>query len=269
MTYFRLLLVTAGICCYTLAGAQRLPEELDTLPPTTAHYLQQPAERANIHRPTLCGLLVPGAMLTYGFVALGNHTLKDFNYSTKKELWEDHPNFSTSIDNYLQWSPVAAVYLLNLAGAHGGHNFRDRTIIYGMSTLIMASTVKVLKRVTHEERPDGSNYESFPSGHTATAFAAAEFMRMEYQHSQPLLSMTGYIAAAATGTLRMYNNRHWFSDIAGGAGLGILSTQAAYALYPVVKRHLFRSREHSSALLMPYYDPELKTAGCKLLVLSK
>lgn len=208
-------------------------------------------------------------MLTYGFVALGNHTLQDFNHSTKAELLEDNPHFSTTIDNYLQWSPALAVYALNAAGAKGEHNFLDRTLIYGTSTLIMASSVRMLKKATHVERPDGSNHESFPSGHTATAFAAAEFMRMEYQHTQPLLSMTGYIAAAATGTLRMYNNRHWFSDIAGGAGIGILSTQAAYALYPVMKRYLFPSREHSSAFVMPYYDPELKTAGCKLLVVSK
>lgn len=204
-------------------------------------------------------------MLTYGFVALGNQTLQDFNHSTKAELREDNPHFSTTLDNYLQWSPAAAVYALNAVGVHGAHNFRDRTIIYGISTLIMASSVKVLKRTTHVQRPDGSNYESFPSGHTATAFAAAEFMRMEYQRSNPVLSVTGYVAAAATGALRMYNNRHWFSDIAGGAGIGILSTQAAYALYPVVKRHLF-PQKHSSSLLMPYYDPELKTAGCRLLV---
>lgn len=268
MKYIRLLLVTAGVCCYTLAGAQRLPEELDTLP-TTAHYLQQPIDRAHVYHPRLCGLLIPGAMLTYGFVALENHTLRDFNYSTKKELQEDHPHFSTTVDNYLQWSPAIAVYALNALGAKGEHNLVDRTLIYGTSTLIMASTVRIIKKAAHSQRPDGSNYESFPSGHTATAFAAAEFMRMEYQHNQPLLSMTGYIAAAATGALRMYNNRHWFSDIMGGAGLGILSTQAAYALYPVMKRYLFPSREHSSAFLMPYYDPELKVAGCKLLMVSK
>ncbi len=261
-------MVTAGVCCYTLAGAQRLPERLDTLP-TTAGYLQQPAERAADFRPTLCGLLVPGAMLTYGLLALDNHTLRDLNYSTRKELMEEHPHFSTTVDNYLQWSPAIAVYALNALGAKGEHNFADRTLIYGTSTLIMASSVKIMKKLMHSQRPDGSNHESFPSGHTATAFAAAEFMRIEYQHKQPLLSMTGYIAAAATGALRMYNNRHWLSDIIGGAGVGIMSTQAAYALYPVIKRHLSSSREYNNTMLMPYYDPEWKTAGFKLLLISK
>lgn len=265
MKYFRLLLVTASVYCCTPAWAQRLPERPDTLPPTTAHYLQQPADRADVYRPSVCGLLIPGAMLTYGFVALGNHTLQDFNHSTKAELMGDR-HFSTSIDDYLQWSPAVAVYALNAAGAKGEHNFRDRTIIYGISTLIMASSVRYLKTTTDVERPDGSNHLSFPSGHTATAFAAAEFMRMEYRHTNRFLSMTGYAAAAATGALRMYNNRHWFSDIAGGAGLGMLSTQAAYAIYPLVKRYLLPHQKNTSTLFMPYYDPELKAGGCRLLV---
>ncbi len=56
-------------------------------------------------------------------------------------------------------------------------------------------------------------------------------MRMEYQRSQPFLSVTGYIAPAATGTLRMYNNRRWFSDITRGAGLGMTQYTGSVARY--------------------------------------
>jgi membrane-associated phospholipid phosphatase len=51
----------------------------------------------------------------------------------------------------------------------------------GISTAIVVPT----KKLTHQERPDGSNNQSFPSGHTALAFASAEFLRREYWNVSP------------------------------------------------------------------------------------
>ena len=76
---------------------------------------------------------------------------------------------------------MAAVYGLNLAGLKGYHNLKDRTIILVTSYLIMSITVESLKRAIKEERPDRSNNQSFPSGHTATAFMGAEFLWREYK----------------------------------------------------------------------------------------
>jgi membrane-associated phospholipid phosphatase len=68
------------------------------------------------------------------------------------------------------------VYGYNLAGIKGKHNFKERTIIYGTSQLLSAAFVMPLKYLVKEERPDGSNSLSFPSGHTATAFSSAQFL---------------------------------------------------------------------------------------------
>ncbi len=76
---------------------------------------------------------------------------------------------------------MAAVYGLNLAGIKGKNNFRDRTMILATSYLIMGLTVESLKSITRVERPDGSSRNSFPSGHTATAFMGAEFLWQEYK----------------------------------------------------------------------------------------
>ena len=38
----------------------------------------------------------------------------------------------------------------------------------------------------------------------------------------------------------MYNNRHWLTDVAAGAGIGILSTKIAYWLYPFLNSKLFK-----------------------------
>jgi membrane-associated phospholipid phosphatase len=44
--------------------------------------------------------------------------------------------------------------------------------------------------------------------------------------------------AVFTGVYRMLNDKHWFSDVVAGAGIGILSTEAAYWLYPKINNIL-------------------------------
>jgi membrane-associated phospholipid phosphatase len=67
----------------------------------------------------------------------------------------------------------AAVYGLNALGVKGKKYFKDRSIILATSYLLVGATVFTIK--THAcERPDGSSF-NLPSGHTANAFASAEF----------------------------------------------------------------------------------------------
>jgi membrane-associated phospholipid phosphatase len=198
-------------------------------------------------------LILPAAAITYGFVSLENDELKKLNNNTKLEITEDHPRPVTKLDNYLQYSPAAAVYALNALGIKGKNNFRDRTIILGLSTIITTAIVVPLKHITNEQRPDGSDFYSFPSGHTATAFAAAEFMRQEYKDVSPWYGVAGYAAATATGILRLYNNKHWVGDVVAGAGFGVLSTRLAYWIYPAIKRKLFKDKP-MHAMLMPFYQ---------------
>ena len=198
-------------------------------------------------------LIIPVGLISYGFIALGNDGLKTLDNSTKQELNEDHPAFVTKLDNYLQYTPALAVYGLNVLGIKGKNNFRDRTMIYALSTLISAAIVLPLKKITKIQRPDSSAFNSFPSGHTTTAFAAAEFLRMEYKDVSPWYGIAGYAVAATTGILRLYNNKHWVSDVVAGAGFGILSTKLAYWIYPSIKRKFFKS-ESMNTVVMPYYQ---------------
>ena len=71
----------------------------------------------------------------------------------------------------------------------------------------------------------GENYRSFPSGHTTAAFAAAAAVSAETSRWYPQLTYFGigpvlYAGAAAVGLSRMYNNRHWASDVITGAMIG-------------------------------------------------
>jgi membrane-associated phospholipid phosphatase len=70
-------------------------------------------------------------------------------------------------------------------------------------------------------------YQSFPSGHTSVAFAAAAAVTSESQRWRPhetwLVAPVMYGGAALVGLSRMYNNAHWASDVVLGAGLGTFS----------------------------------------------
>lgn len=198
--------------------------------------------------------ILPAAMVAYGFTAIHVSGLQHVNSKIKEEIWTEDPHRLMHADNYLMFVPALAVYGLNAAGVHGAHNFKDRTMIFLMSQLFTNAAVFSLKNSTHVLRPDGSAYNSFPSGHTAEAFANAEFLRMEYKDVSPWYGVAGYAVATATGMLRMYNNKHWFNDVVAGAGFGIASTRLAYWLYPKIQHAFGSSRSSTGTVLMPSYS---------------
>jgi len=112
-------------------------------------------------------------MIAYGVISLKSDGLQDWNEKVKEEIWNEHPHTFIHLDNYLQFAPAAAVYGLNMLGIKGKNNLRDRSMILGLSTIIMTSATCTVKKFAGEWRPDGSNQLSFPSGHTANAFMAA------------------------------------------------------------------------------------------------
>jgi PAP2 superfamily len=198
--------------------------------------------------------IVPATLVTYGILSLHNHDLLSVNQKIKEEVYTDRGSTQkTPVDNYLVFAPIVAVYGLNAMGIQGKNNFRDRSMLIGLSELIMGATVVTVKKFSGETRPDGSDQYSFPSGHTAAAFAAAEFMRQEYKDVSPWYGVAGYAMAAATGYLRMYNNKHWMGDVVAGAGIGIMSTKLAYWIYPVIKRKLFNDQDVKT-IVMPTYQ---------------
>ncbi|MEO6405530.1 MAG: phosphatase PAP2 family protein [Ferruginibacter sp.] len=240
----KVLATISLIFCFYLSNAQRADSSL-------IEAIDKPINLRSNRR--LESLILPTAAITYGFISLGNNGLRTLNNSTEIEIQEHNPGSVTKWDNYLQYSSAVAVYALNAFGIKGKHNFRDRTFIYALSTGISTAVVSPLKHFTKEERPDGSDSRSFPSGHTTTAFANAEFMRQEYKNVSAWYGVAGYAAATATGILRLYNNKHWVGDVVAGAGVGILSTKLAYLIYPAIKKNFFKDKP-MHALAMPFYQ---------------
>ncbi|AZB16951.1 phosphatase PAP2 family protein [Chryseobacterium indologenes] len=224
--------------------------------------VQQPTDSittAAIQKNTLNykSLIIPAAFIGYGVAGLSVRSLKEINRDTKTEV-DEHRPARTRFDDYTQFIPGLIVYGLNMAGVKGKHNFRDRTIIYASSQLIVTAFTTPLKYMVKEERPDRSNRLSFPSGHAAIAFSNAQFMFREYKDTNFWLSLSGYPFAVFTGIYRIINDKHWVGDVVAGAGFGILSTELAYWLFPKIDS-LLRGKNKtktslSSTMVMPFYQ---------------
>ncbi|KIO76422.1 hypothetical protein TH53_15265 [Pedobacter lusitanus] len=211
-----------------------------------------------LNPPQLKSFIVPAVLISYGLVSLGNNAIRRLDFSTQAELQEDHPTFALKADNYLQFAPGVAFYALNLAGVKSKHGIADGTAIYVLAEAIMSGSTFSVKHIVGRSRPNGSDNYSFPSGHTANAFAAAEFLNQEYRDVSPWIGYAGYTVATATGVLRMYNNKHWLSDVVAGAGFGIASTKLAYLIYPHLKK-LVMGKQTVKYSLVPLYQQ--KAAG--------
>ena len=144
-------------------------------------------------------------------------------------------NFHSEIDNYTQFAPAVLALGLNVAGVEGRSNLGRFAVSSALAFGIMAGIVNPIKYGAKEMRPDGSTRNSFPSGHTATAFVSATILHKEYGLTRsPWYSIAGYGVATATGVMRVLNNRHWVSDVLSGAGIGIFSTELAYGISDII-----------------------------------
>ena len=114
--------------------------------------------------------------------------------------------------------------------------------LHGSEALLVGDGVAgVIKMVVGRQRPSvepgnpnsyefmrglkgGDEYRSFPSGHTVAAFAAAAAVTAETSRNAPntrwIVGPILYAGAGLVGISRMYNNRHWASDVIIGAGIG-------------------------------------------------
>lgn len=187
---------------------------------------------------------------------------------------EYFPTFKSQYDDYTQFAPLALQIGMQLTGIQGrSKSFAEMLTADLFTTATMASVVTLSKRLTREKRPDSSARTSFPSGHTAMAFASATMLHLEYGERYPWLSVLGYCSATCVGVGRILNNRHWVGDVMTGAFVGIASAEIGYWLNDLIwnkgkKYEVYPSSDATNRFrfLLPWsigwrYNTQVKSAG--------
>lgn len=213
-------------------------------------------------------LILPASLIAVGALGVANPWLGSKNEEVRDGLagWRNGRYFHA--DDYLQYVPVIANFGLSLLGAKAKHGYVDRVLITATSYAAMGIMVNGVKWAVDEQRPDGTAFNSFPSGHTATVFMGAELVRMEYKDASPLYGIGAYTIACGVAFLRLYNERHWCNDVLAGAGIGILSARIGYWLLPFEKKLLGLDKKKDAVcwIAIPYYNHFSKEYGGSIAV---
>lgn len=120
----------------------------------------------------------------------------------------------------MQFTPIVFDLGAEYLGIQPSRGIVDRCVALAAGYGSMFLIVQGLKHVVSEQRPDGSNYRSFPSGHTAAAITGAELIRQDYGWGW---GAAFYVCGGAVAYGRVIHKRHWWWDTVAGAVVGVFS----------------------------------------------
>lgn len=162
-------------------------------------------------------------------------------------------NYSPTINNIAKYglepwgdgpysmSAMAAFYLY---GTFGKNDRAKKIAMLGVKTFIITGIINYIpKEFIHRERPyvkgdphiflgplhgyGTDEKHSLPSGHSMSAFAMATIISSEFNEYK-IVPIVSYSIATLTALSRVYQNRHWFSDICVGSVLGYSMAKIIY-----------------------------------------
>lgn len=250
MAYYHKLilsLLTTGLLLSGISFQQAFAQSADTLNSQWLENSINKSGQSRLYQMTYIAVpLIAGGLI----IKSGNERFHN--------LRNDYiPSFRHHYDDYLQYAPAVVMLGMKAAGVKGRSSWGRMLTSDVFSVTLMAATVNLLKSTIKETRPDGSGRNSFPSGHTATAFMTATMLHKEYGLTRsPWFSIGAYSVATTTAISRQLNNKHWMSDVLVGAGIGILSTEIGYYLADLIfKKKGILTNNLSEQTYSKYYKP--------------
>lgn len=175
-----------------------------------------------------------------GTVAVATTSVYLFDDKINTFMAENHTPFLDKLSTVL--TPMGSIYpILTFAGfavcgAVKKDNYTFETsIIVAESVILTGTFVQIVKSIAGRSRPSSDTFNScslwwngpfkgnsFFSGHTVCAFSMASSIAYRYR-DKPWVMYTSYGVASMSGLQRIYQNRHWTSDVIVGAVVGTAS----------------------------------------------
>lgn len=157
-----------------------------------------------------------------GGAALAVHPL-DATFNVHLRSHYDLVNDIYAPAKYYGGTPVQLA--LSLGSFAYGRIFDEPKVSHlGMDLLraqaIAESLIEPMKFAVGRERPDHSNHQSFPSGHSAATFAGATVLE---RHLGWKKSALAYVVAAYVASSRLHDNVHYLSDVVFGSACGVIA----------------------------------------------
>ena len=226
MQYYKNLWASWLVCFILINPAVRAQEA------DTTRYFEEPPVEINEKTPfykskIFKATIAPAILVGYGLTTIKDNGLYS-SYDAQEDILRHHPNFNSWIDDALVVGPYVQLAIVNLLNVQSNNDLINTSLLILKAETMYAVSVLSLKYATNQERPNGRDTQSMPSGHTAQAFLAATIVNAELRHKSPWYGVGAYGIATTVGAFRMLENKHWQSDVFVGAGLGILCANVAY-----------------------------------------
>jgi membrane-associated phospholipid phosphatase len=222
-------LLLGVLCVSTVCVAQEVSTAPVVAETSDAAPVVKPSEPPSLIRPLFGDFkrfFRKDTVQTVAFFGLGALAVSPLDYDMVRMVEANgaHPALSPGRIGgmfYLHAGAGASTYFL-------GRAFGSNTIARVGSEVFRAqivsqSIVQVGKHLTQRTRPDGSNSQSLPSGHTASGFATAGVLQRNFGWK---VGVPAYAFAAYIGASRIDMSKHHISDVVLGAGIGLLSARA-------------------------------------------
>lgn len=197
-------------------------------------------------------LILPGTLIAVGTFGVYNGAFRKLDINIKNGMDNLRGSHFFRVDDYIQYLPALTYLTFGSMGIKAKHSFKERIMVEATAYISMTALTNIGKFTFKEKRPDSNARNSFPSGHTATAFTGAELIREEYGLG---IGIGAYTVAVGVAFLRLYNGRHWLNDVIAGAGVGILSARIGYWMLPLYQRWFKWNKSSSDIIVVsPLYD---------------
>lgn len=159
----------------------------------------------------VAGVMMVAMTIILAIPAEAQDDMSTVNVTSEFQRSHGQKAVGTSTDVFMIAMPVAT--LAGVLFAKDWEGLKEGAL----TAAATAGATLILKYAVKEERPDHSNFHSFPSGHTATTFATAAFLQRRYGWK---FGVPAYALAAYVGWGRVYSKKHHWWDVVAGAAIG-------------------------------------------------